>query len=128
MGKQLKGKGCKTKRSLKSKRDHQKHKFKKDDWTVVVTEVIDNVETANNISDNIAAREEDQDSAFESDEERDDSNTDKEEHAGPKSSIAAFLPAQHLLWCWADEGRKLSPKSRKVYHHTIERDGDRIHV
>jgi hypothetical protein len=124
--KQLKGKGCKTKRSLKSKRDHQKHKFKKDDWTVVVTEVIDNVETANNISVNIAVREEDQDSAFESDEDRDDSNADKEE--GPKSSIAAFLPAQQLLWAWADEGRKLSPKSRKVYHHTIERDGDRIHV
>ena len=101
-----KGKGSRAKRSHKAKQDHQKHKYKRNDWTVVVTEVIDNVETANTNSnytdDNISIRDEDQDSAFESDEERDDYSIDKENYSmeqpshQTKSAISAFLPPQHL--------------------------------
>merc|ERR1712013_150528 len=72
---------------------------------------------------------EDQDSAFESDEEIDDKEYYKVNQPSlqTKSAIAAFLPPQHL-WSWSDEGRKLSPKSRKVYHDIIEKDDEKIKV
>jgi len=130
-----KEKGLRAKRSLKTKQDHQKQKCKRksDDWTVVVTEVIDSVETANTnanyINDDMNVRDEDQDSAFESDEEIDDKEYYKVNQPSlqTKSAIAAFLPPQHL-WSWSDEGRKLSPKSRKVYHDIIEKDDEKIKV
>eukprot|EP00092_Neocalanus_flemingeri_P006102 GFUD01006573.1.p1 GENE.GFUD01006573.1~~GFUD01006573.1.p1 ORF type:complete len:1213 (-),score=321.37 GFUD01006573.1:383-4021(-) len=124
----------------------KKSKNKGNSWSVVVTEVIDSVENYRNVSesalDNISGevfseRDDDQDSAFESDEHRDDSDLDDDDpvkypprrisDAG-RSAIASFLPPQHLLWSWSDEGRKLSAKARKVYHDSIEKDDDTIRV
>eukprot|EP00092_Neocalanus_flemingeri_P003683 GFUD01003957.1.p1 GENE.GFUD01003957.1~~GFUD01003957.1.p1 ORF type:complete len:1381 (+),score=371.85 GFUD01003957.1:1199-5341(+) len=41
--------------------------------------------------------------------------------------MASSVP-KHLLWSWSDEGQKLSAKARKVYHDSIEKDDDTIHV
>ena len=113
---------------------------------MVVTEVVDSVEKSNNnaeysisdhTNDNVDNTEEDQDSAFESDEYRDSSDTDDEGtnsnqsrhiHNSCKSAITAFLPPQHLLWSWSTEGQKLSPKSRKVHHNSVKKDDETLHV
>eukprot|EP00091_Calanus_sinicus_P016811 TRINITY_DN36391_c0_g1_i1.p1 TRINITY_DN36391_c0_g1~~TRINITY_DN36391_c0_g1_i1.p1 ORF type:complete len:115 (-),score=28.07 TRINITY_DN36391_c0_g1_i1:123-467(-) len=78
------------------------------DWTVVVTEVVDSVEESNDNAENairnpananVCHTEEDQDSAFESDESRDSSDTDegtnsnqpRHAHKSCKSAITTFL-------------------------------------
>jgi len=39
-----------------------------------------------------------------------------------RSPIAAFLPAHAALWRWADDGWRVSPKSRRVYHTSIVKE------
>eukprot|EP00092_Neocalanus_flemingeri_P033461 GFUD01036378.1.p1 GENE.GFUD01036378.1~~GFUD01036378.1.p1 ORF type:complete len:1011 (-),score=265.43 GFUD01036378.1:60-3092(-) len=133
--------------STKSKK-HTKNKCKKKntecEWSVSVTEVSDNCESKSDTialnelpSDDSPERDDDQDSAFVSNGHRDDSDLDDQDmeslpdrriSGSDKSAIAAFLPPQHLLWSWSDEGRKLSAKARKVYHDSIEKDDDTIRV
>ena len=64
-------------------------------------------------------RDDDQDSAFVSNGAGGDCDSDFEDVDKPnqrrvsgseKSKIAAFLPPRHLLWSWADVGKKLTPK------------------
>ena len=66
-----------------------------------------------------AERDDDQDSAFVSNGAGGDCDSDFEDVDKPnqrrvsgseKSKIAAFLPPRHLLWSWADVGKKLTPK------------------
>ena len=125
----------------KCKVQNKKKKCKKIDWTVVVTEVVDSVENSNintksveTPDKSVSKREEDQDSAFESDEERDNSDiedvksNDQSSCHTRKSAITTFLPPKYLLRSWSDDGRKLSPKSRKVYHDSIDKDEETISV
>ena len=67
-----------------------------------------------------AERDDDQDSAFVSNGAGGDCDSDFEEVDKPnqrrvsgseKSKIAAFLPPRHLLWSWADVGKKLTRRS-----------------
>ena len=70
--------------------------------------------------------DDDQDSAFESDGYKGDSDCDAGSGgstARRRRGITSFLPPQHRLWRWADTGRKLSPKSRRVYHNVLARGG-----
>merc|ERR550519_1783028 len=46
---------------------------------------------------------------------------DKKTSGNTKSSIAAFLPPQHSLWAWSDQGWRVSSKSRRVFHQTIRK-------
>jgi len=82
-------------------------------------------------------RDDDQDSAFVSNGAGGDCDSDFEDVDRPhqrrvsgsdKSKIAAFLPPRHLLWAWADVGRKLSPKARKLYHQKISKEEETIAV
>ena len=100
-------------------------------WSVVVTEVVDgndNYEAnfeAKQQSQAEAKMEDDQDSAFESDGYKGDSDCEGSVGrggGGARAGITAFLPPQHRLWRWADPGHKLSAKSRRVYHSSIARD------
>ena len=127
-------------RKKKTKKESKKKKEKRNDWTVIVTEVIDNVEKCSNVTEcaldhrpgeELSERVDDQDSAFESDEYREDSDFDETEpnkRVRRKSAITSFLPPQHLLWSWSDEGHKLSAKARRVYHDSIEKDDETMHV
>ena len=114
-------------------------------WSVVVTEVVDNSLTSGgrnseesfhpsqkeDVEDNEHESsnhrmDDDQDSAFESDGYKGDSDCDTGSGgstARRRRGIASFLPPQHRLWRWADTGRKLSPKSRRVYHNVLVRGG-----
>ena len=100
-----------------------KKKVESNAWSVVVTEVVESqpqpgLDCAKlERRENDTKMEDDQDSAFESD-------TETRVKGGVKKSsvgITSFLPPQHRLWSWSDEGRKLSAKSRRVYHQTITR-------
>ena len=73
--------------------------------------------------------DDDQDSAFESDGYKGDSDCETGNGASTarrRRGITSFLPPQHRLWRWADTGRKLSPKSRRVYHNVLVRGGDHL--
>ena len=101
-----------------------KKKVESSAWSVVVTEVgpgLDSPKLERRETD--TKMEDDQDSAFESD-------TEASVKGGKKTSvgITSFLPPQHRLWRWEDEGRKLSAKSRRVYHNTISRAEEKISV
>ena len=102
-------------------------------WSVVVTEVVDgndnyeaNFEAKQQQRSQAEAKmEDDQDSAFESDGYKGDSDCEGSVGrggGGARAGITAFLPPQHRLWRWADPGHKLSAKSRRVYHSSIARD------
>jgi len=82
-------------------------------------------------------RDDDQDSAFVSNGAGGDCDSDFEDVDKPnqrrvsgseKSKIAAFLPPRHLLWSWADVGKKLTPKARKLYHQKISKEEETITV
>merc|ERR1712013_357665 len=84
-----------------------------------------------------AERDDDQDSAFVSNGAGGDCDSDFEEVDKPnqrrvsgseKSKIAAFLPPRHLLWSWADVGKKLTPKARKLFHQAISKEEETIAV
>jgi len=74
-------------------------------------------------------RDDDQDSAFvsngaggeDSDFEDGDHCPQRRISGSDKSKITAFLPPQHLLWTWADVGKKLSPKARKLHHQMVNK-------
>ena len=129
------------KEKTRVRRSKKKEKERKK-WSVVVTEVVDKPteeETSESFhpsekedvgGDESFRMEDDQDSAFESDGYKGDSDCEgsvgvARRRAGQSSqvSITAFLPPQHRLWRWADTGRKLSPKSRRVYHNSLVRGG-----
>ena len=107
------------KEKLKVRRSKKKDQSSK--WSVVVTEVVD--EKLERREEEERKIDDDQDSAFESD-------TEASVKGGKKSSvgITSFLPPQHRLWRWSDEGRKLSAKSRRVYHHAITRGEETVEV
>ena len=107
------------KEKLKVRRSKKKDQSSK--WSVVVTEVVD--EKLERREEEERKIDDDQDSAFESD-------TEASVKGGKKSSvgITSFLPPQHRLWRWSDEGRKLSAKSRRVYHHSISRGEETVEV
>ena len=111
---------------MKVRRSKKKDQSSK--WSVVVTEVVE--EKQQEDFSKLERREEerkmedDQDSAFESDTETSVKGGVKKSSVG----ITSFLPPQHRLWSWSDEGRKLSAKSRRVYHQTITRAEERISV
>ena len=122
----------------------KKKKSKEYEWSVSVTEVSDKNESKSDTiplndfpSEDSPARDDDQDSAFVSNGHRDYSDIDDQEmeslpdrriSGSDKSAIAAFLPPQPLLWSWSDEGHKLSAKARRVYHDSIEKDDETMHV
>ena len=111
-------------RKEKMKARRSKKKVESSAWSVVVTEVgpgLDSPKLERRETD--TKMEDDQDSAFESD-------TEASVKGGKKTSvgITSFLPPQHRLWRWEDEGRKLSAKSRRVYHNTISRAEEKISV
>lgn len=125
-----------ARRGKKKEREHKK-------WSVVVTEVVDTNPTTgvrpsesfhpsqkedvdNEHESSHHRMDDDQDSAFESDGYKGDSDCDTGNGgstARRRRGIASFLPPQHRLWRWADTGRKLSPKSRRVYHNVLARGG-----
>lgn len=128
-------------RARRAKKKEREHKS----WSVVVTEVVDNKATAdlpdesfhpsqkdNVDNDHVSPHrmDDDQDSAFESDGYKGDSDCETGNNgastARRRRGIASFLPPQHRLWRWADTGRKLSPKSRRVYHNVLVRGGDHL--
>jgi len=107
-----------------------KKKVESSAWSVVVTEVVDSqaqpgldCSKVERREENHTKMEDDQDSAFESDTE-----TSVKGGKKPSGGITSFLPPQHRLWRWEDEGRKLSAKSRRVYHNTISRAEEKISV
>ena len=130
---------------------HTKNKRKKKhiecEWSVSVTEVSkSDHENDENKSDALAVcelqredsseRDDDKDSALASsqkiysvfDEEGVKSLSSRITYGGDKSSIAAFLPPQQLLWSWSDEGHKMSVKARKVFHDSIVKDDETMSV
>ena len=137
------------KKSKKHNKNKTKSKKKKQDtfqWSVSVKEVSesDNEDIKHKSLDlselpsvDSLVRDDDQDSAFVSTGQREDSEEEEEEveddvirriSVSDKSAITAFLPPQQLLWSWSDEGYKLSPKARKVYHNIIEKDDETMQV
>lgn len=139
-----------SKRSSKDKAGKSKRTKNEEFWSVVsVTEVSeDNSTTA--VASNIELSQlpgpdnpppewdDDQDSAFvsngqggeDSDFEEGDSSTCHQRRISgtDKSAIRAFLPPQHLLWAWADQGKKLTNKARKLFHQTVAREGESLGV
>lgn len=125
-----------ARRGKKKEREHKK-------WSVVVTEVVDSTpptsdrpdesfhqfhkEEVDNENESFHRMDDDQDSAFESDGYKGDSDCETGSGgstARRRRGITAFLPPQHRLWRWADTGRKLSPKSRRVYHNVLVRGSE----
>jgi len=85
-----------------------------------------------------AERDDDQDRACVSNGAAGDCDSDFEDVEKPHqrrssgsnkgSGITAFLPPTCLLWAWADLGKKLSPKARKLYHQKISKEEETITV
>ena len=130
----------KSKKQTKTKTKSKKKKQCEFEWSVSVKEVseADNDETKSDTLDiGEIPSDEDQNSACVSNGDEEEPNAGDNESVPvlsrrisgcDKSAIAAFLPPQQLLWSWSDEGHKLSPKARKVYHDCIEKDDETMQV
>ena len=120
-------------KSKKARKSSGNSKGRSEEWSVSVTELPSSSLSTNSskASPSLpdlsqlpgvkieAERDDDQDSAFVSNGAGGDCDSDFEEVDKPnqrrvsgseKSKIAAFLPPRHLLWSWADVGKKLTPK------------------
>jgi len=138
-------------KSKKARKSSGNSKGRSEEWSVSVTE-LPSSSLSNNSSKASpslpdlsqlpgvkieAERDDDQDSAFVSNGAGGDCDSDFEEVDKPnqrrvsgseKSKIAAFLPPRHLLWSWADVGKKLTPKARKLFHQAISKEEETISV
>jgi len=134
----------KSKNQVKSKTKEKKNKQYMCEWSVSVKEVSESDDDERkketfDISklpkDRSQSRDDERDSVFtssgqgnESDECDETVDIARRISGCDKSAITAFLPPQQLLWSWSDEGYKLSPKARKVYHNIIEKDDETMQV
>jgi len=137
-------------KSKKARKSSGSSKGRGEEWSVSVTEVpSSSLSASSKASPSLpdlsqlpgvkmeAERDDDQDSAFVSNGAGGDCDSDFEDVDKPnqrrvsgseKSKIAAFLPPRHLLWSWADVGKKLTPKARKLYHQKISKEEETITV
>ena len=109
-----------------NKKQHKDHKEKKrkqreGEWFVSVTEVSQHKKKE--INETNCQEEESDEPATPS------TPTDAKTTSSNRSPIAAFLPPQHSLWCWNDDGWRQSTKSRRVLHKSIKKgDNDTLNV
>ena len=128
-------------KSKKARKSSGSSKGRGEEWSVSVTEVpSSSLSASSKASPSLpdlsqlpgvkmeAERDDDQDSAFVSNGAGGDCDSDFEDVDKPnqrrvsgseKSKIAAFLPPRHLLWSWADVGKKLTPKVDYLSNHHI---------
>ena len=120
----------KKKKSTNDSTEHKKHtkhkskkkKHKDCEWSVSVTEV------SNSENKSTESLSDDSHASGDFDDQEVDLPPERRISGSDKSAISAFLPPQHLLWSWADEGHKLSAKARKVYHDSIEKEDETMNV
>ena len=110
-----------SKKHLKIK--DKKKKLKNIQWSVSVTEISNDIQgksqDTSEVSNDVQKMSEDRPEVP----EEAVTAEDKKSGSSSKTGIAAFLPPQHSLWSWADQGWRVSSKSRRVFHKSIKAGG-----